>query len=102
MSAAATHYRMMKNSGAGGGLQYSRSRSCPTPASRSTGDARVHRRDVRRPACSMYGTTEIGVVLVNYPGRDATSWSSQARWASRCPALRVEVQTPTERPARRA
>ena len=31
-------------------------------------DRGVRRGDVRHPVCSMYGTTEIGVILVNYPG----------------------------------
>jgi acetyl-CoA synthetase len=44
----------------------------------------------------MYGTTEIGVVLVNYPGAEDFR-SSRARSASRCPGSRSQVQTP-ERP----
>jgi acetyl-CoA synthetase len=73
MSAAATHYRMMKNSGQGEAL--------------ARGDHSFHFKKLsytgepidpatlewideyfKVPACSMYGTTEIGVVLVNYPG----------------------------------
>lgn len=73
MSAAATHYRMMKNSGQDVAI--------------ARGDYRFHFKKLsytgepidpstlewidevfKIPACSMYGTTEIGVVLVNYPG----------------------------------
>ncbi len=62
------YYRMMKNSARANEFKFS-SRSSLTPASPS-----IRRplefidQDVSRPACSMYGTTEIGVVLVNYPG----------------------------------
>ena len=47
-----------------------------------------------RRLCSMYGTTEIGVILANYPGARRISPSSRARSASRCPACSVEVQRP--------
>jgi acetyl-CoA synthetase len=69
MSAAATHYRMMKNSGKAANSG-SISRSCPTRASRSTPRRSTSSTNISVPACSMYGTTEIGVVLVNYPGAD--------------------------------
>ena len=96
LSAAATHYRMMKNSGAASRFA--------TPCKMSfTGEPidatpGVHRTHFRRPLCSMYGTTEIGVVLVNYPGADDFA-SSRARWASRCPASRSRCNGPTARRA---
>lgn len=70
MSAAATHYRMMKNSGKGGDYQFHFKKLSYTgepidPATLEWIDAHF-----KVPACSMYGTTEIGVVLVNYPGAD--------------------------------
>ena len=51
------------------------------------------------PACSMYGTTEIGVVLVNYPGaRDFTV--KPGSLGKPVPGLKLEVQradgTPTD------
>ena len=68
MSAAATHYRMMKNSGKGGDFQFHFNKLSFTgepidPATLEWIDATF-----KVPACSMYGTTEIGVVLVNFPG----------------------------------
>ena len=68
MSAAATHYRMMKNSGKGGDYNFHFNKLSYTgepidPATLDWIDA-----NFKVPACSMYGTTEIGVVLVNYPG----------------------------------
>ena len=44
-----------------------------------------------RPVCSMYGTTEIGVILVNYPGRERLRrQAGLARQAD--PRRQVEVQ----------
>ena len=70
MSAAATHYRMMKNSGKARDFAFSIKKLSYTgepidPATLEFIDETFH-----VPACSMYGTTEIGVVLVNYPGAE--------------------------------
>jgi len=70
MSAAATHYRMMKNAGTAGDFDFSIRKLSYTgepidPATLDFIDDTFH-----VPACSMYGTTEIGVVLVNFPGAD--------------------------------
>ena len=94
MSAAATHYRMMKNSRRGRRLHVLASRSCPSPASRS-----IRRRSSSStqtfhvPACSMYGTTEIGVVLVNYPGA-SDFVVKPGSLGKPVPGLKLEVQTP--------
>lgn len=68
MSAAATHYRMMKNSGAAGKYSYHFKKLSFTgePIDDETGT--FVRDTFGLEVCSMYGTTEIGVVLVNYPG----------------------------------
>jgi acetyl-CoA synthetase len=68
ISAAATHYRMMKNSGKARDFAFSIRKLSYTgepidPATLEFIDQTFH-----VPACSMYGTTEVGVVLVNYPG----------------------------------
>jgi acetyl-CoA synthetase len=68
LSAAATHYRMMKNSAKAQEFAFSIRKLSYTgepidPATLEFIDQTFH-----VPACSMYGTTEIGVVLVNYPG----------------------------------
>ena len=69
ISAAATHYRMMRNSGARRRSPLLPSRSSPSPASRST--AR-RRRSSRRPsACRCAACTarpRSASILVNYPG----------------------------------
>ena len=68
MSAAATHYRMMKNAERAHAFDFSIAKLSYTgepidPATLEFIDQTFH-----VPACSMYGTTEIGVVLANYPG----------------------------------
>ncbi|MDP3676681.1 MAG: AMP-binding protein [Novosphingobium sp.] len=70
MSAAATHYRMMKNSEKAGKFAFHFRKLSYTgepidPATLGFIDTYF-----KVPACSMYGTTEIGVVLVNYPGAE--------------------------------
>ncbi|NGY04040.1 acyl-CoA synthetase [Solimonas terrae] len=70
MSAAATHYRMMKNTGRASEFGFFFKKLSFTgepidPATLEFIDQTFH-----VPACSMYGTTEIGVVLVNYPGAE--------------------------------
>ena len=68
MSAAATHYRMMKNSGVAEKYSYHFKKLSFTgePIDDETGA--FVRSTFGLEVCSMYGTTEIGVVLVSYPG----------------------------------
>jgi acetyl-CoA synthetase len=98
MSAAATHYRMMKNSRAGRRLRVRLRKLSYTGEPIDPATLEFIDRTFHVPACSMYGTTEIGVVLVNYPGAP-TSPSSRARWASRCPGCKLQVQMPDGSPA---
>jgi acetyl-CoA synthetase len=68
LSAAATHYRMMKNTGKSADYTFRIEKMSYTgePIDPATLDWIDETFGV--DACSMYGTTEIGVVLVNYPG----------------------------------
>jgi acetyl-CoA synthetase len=68
MSAAATHYRMMKNSGKGGDYTFHCNKLSYTGEPIDPATLEWIDEHFKVPACSMYGTTEIGVVLVNYPG----------------------------------
>ena len=68
MSAAATHYRMMKNSGKGGDFTFHFEKLSFTGEPIDPATLEWIDEYFKVPACSMYGTTEIGVVLVNYPG----------------------------------
>jgi len=68
LSAAATHYRMMRNSGAASKYQYSIRKLSFTGEPIDSETAAFAEATFGTPVCSMYGTTEIGVILVNYPG----------------------------------
>ena len=97
MSAAATHYRMMKNSGKSQEFSFSIRKLSYTgepidPATLEFIDQTFH-----VPACSMYGTTEIGVVLVNYPG--ATDFLVKPGSLGKpVPGLKLQVQKPDGTP----
>lgn len=68
LSAAATHYRLMKNSGKSTQYDYYIEKLTYTgePTDSTTEQFIIDTFGQR--ACSMYGTTEVGVILVNYPG----------------------------------
>jgi acetyl-CoA synthetase len=68
MSAAATHYRMMKNSGKADDFAFRFQKLSYTGEPIDSATLDWIDSYLKVPACSMYGTTEIGVVLVNYPG----------------------------------
>lgn len=70
MSAAATHYRMMKNSGKAAEFEFAFRKLSYTGEPIDTSTLEFIEQTFHIPVCSMYGTTEIGVVLVNYPGAD--------------------------------
>ncbi len=97
MSAASTHYRMMKNSGLAGDYAFQFNKLSYTgepidPATLEFVDATF-----KTPACSMYGTTEIGVVLVNYPGADDFA-VKPGSLGKAVPGQRLEVQRPDGAP----
>jgi acetyl-CoA synthetase len=96
-SAAATHYRMMKNSGKAQDFTFSIRKLSYTgepidPATLEFIDKTFH-----VPACSMYGTTEIGVVLVNYPGAD-DFLVKPGSLGKPVPGLKLQVQKPDGSP----
>jgi acetyl-CoA synthetase len=97
MSAAATHYRMMKNSGRSLDFNFSIEKLSYTgepidPATLAFIDQTFH-----TPACSLYGTTEIGVVLVNYPG--APDYAVKPGSLGKpVPGLKLQVQKPDGTP----
>ncbi len=98
MSAAATHYRMMKNSGSAGEYKFAIKKLSYTgepidPATLGFIDQTFH-----IPVCSMYGTTEIGVVLVNYPGADDFT-VKPGSLGKPVPGLKLQVQNPDGSPS---
>ena len=68
LSAAATHYRMMRNCGAAPNYAYFLDKLSFTGEPIDSETADFAEQTFGHPVCSMYGTTEIGVILVNYPG----------------------------------
>jgi acetyl-CoA synthetase len=98
MSAAATHYRMMKNSGKAKDFKFFFKKLSYTgepidPATLEFIDETFN----HIPACSMYGTTEIGVVLVNYPG--APDYVVKPGSLGKpVPGLKLQVQNPDGSP----
>ena len=98
MSAAATHYRMMKNSGKAGEFNFHFKKLSYTGEPIDPSTLEFIEKYFKVPACSMYGTTEIGVVLVNYPGAEDFE-VKPGSLGKPIPGLKLEVQrldgTPT-------
>lgn len=68
MAAAATHYRMLRNSGVAPRYRHSLRKLSFTGEPLDSETAGFIRAHFGLEAASMYGTTEVGVVLVSYPG----------------------------------
>ncbi len=70
LSAAATHYRMMKNAGTAGRHAFSLEKSSFTGEPMDTGTANWAKAAFGQYPGSFYGTTEVGVLLGSYPGAE--------------------------------
>jgi len=70
ISAAATHYRMMRVSGAAHEHRYFFEKTSFTGEPIDSQTTSFCEATFGRPMYSMYGTTEIGVILVSYPGAE--------------------------------
>jgi acetyl-CoA synthetase len=97
MSAAATHYRMMRKSGAAGRYRLALKKLSFTGEPIDSETAAFVEEAFGHPAGSMYGTTEIGVILVSYPGA-ADFVNKPGSLGKPIPGGRVEVQAPDGRP----
>lgn len=91
ISAAATHYRMMRNCGAAAKYRYVLEKVSFTGEPIDSETSQFVEATFGRPVCSMYGTTEIGVCLVNYPGAPDFV-VKPGSLGKAIPGLRVEVQ----------
>lgn len=98
MSAAATHYRMMKNSEAADGFTFALRKLSYTGEPIDPATLEFIDRTFHVPACSMYGTTEIGVVLVNYPGADDYA-VKPGSLGKAVPGQKLQVQNPDGTPS---
>ncbi len=99
LTAAATHYRMMRNSGVAEDFDYSFEKLSFTGEPIDTETANYVERVFGTKVRSMYGTTEIGVIIANYPGADDLEVRDGAMGKA-VPGVEVEVQnadgTPTK------
>lgn len=93
MSAAATHYRMMKNTGKADEFSFYFKKLSFTGEPIDPATLEFIDQYFKVPACSMYGTTEIGVVLVNYPGAEDFS-VKPGSLGKPVPGLKLEVHRP--------
>jgi acetyl-CoA synthetase len=93
LSAAATHYRMMRNSGAAAQYRHAIRKLSFTGEPMDAATRTFVEETFGVPVCSTYGTTEIGVILADYPG--ATDHLVKAGALGKpVPGVRVEVQRP--------
>jgi acetyl-CoA synthetase len=91
MSAAATHYRMMNASGVAEQYRYAIKKLSYTGEPIDQTTLKFVEDIFHVPVCSMYGTTEVGVILVNYPGADDFK-VKPGSLGKAVPGQRVEVQ----------
>ena len=98
MSAAATHYRMMKNSGHAGDFTFAIRKLSYTGEPIDPATLDFIENTLHVPACSMYGTTEIGVVLVNFPGAEDYT-VKPGSLGKPIPGQKLEVQRPDGTPS---
>jgi acetyl-CoA synthetase len=93
LSAAATHYRMMMNAGKAAQYRFALEKLSYTGEPIDDETLKFVDKIFHRPVCSMYGTTEIGVILVNYPG--ASDFPVKPGSLGKAvPNIEVEVQKP--------
>ena len=97
LSAAATHYRMMRVSGAASRFAYRLKKLSFTGEPIDSETLHFAETTFGAPVCSMYGTTEIGVVLVNYPGAPDFA-VKPGSLGKPVPGGRVEVQDASGHP----
>ena len=97
LSAAATHYRMLKGSGQTAAYHYGIRKLSFTGEPMDSATRTFVGATFGAPACSMYGTTEVGVILADYPGA-ADYTVKPGALGKPVPGVRVEVQGEDGRP----
>ena len=93
LSAAATHYRMIKTSEAASRYRHAIRKLSFTGEPMDSDTRAFVEATYRVPVCSMYGTTEVGVILADYPGA-ADYLVKPGALGKPVPGVRVEVQRP--------
>ncbi|HLT98300.1 MAG TPA: acyl-CoA synthetase [Burkholderiaceae bacterium] len=99
MSAAATHYRMIRNAPEARQYNYSIQKLSFTGEPIDSATESFIEDLFGTTACSMYGTTEIGVILVSYPGAPDFQ-VKPGSLGKPIPGGVVEVQDPEGRPCK--
>ena len=97
LAAAATHYRMMKSSGETGNYRLAIRKLSFTGEPIDSATLAFVQEALGVPVCSMYGTTEVGAILVDYPGAEDYVVKPGAL-GKPVPGVRVEVQAPDGQP----
>jgi acetyl-CoA synthetase len=97
LSAAATHYRMLKSSGRAEAYRYNLRKLSFTGEPMDSATRGFVEATFGAPVCSMYGTTEVGVILADYPGA-ADYTVKPGALGKPVPGVRVEVQSADGRP----
>jgi acetyl-CoA synthetase len=98
LSAAATHYRMMKNCGAAARYPVRLAKMSFTGEPIDSETLAFAETAFGTRMCSMYGTTEVGVILADYPG--AADYAPRSGALGKpLPGMRVEVQAPDGTPS---
>ncbi|WP_370203160.1 acyl-CoA synthetase, partial [Salipiger bermudensis] len=98
LTAAATHYRMMRNSGQAERFTYNFDKLSFTGEPIDSETAAYVERVFGTKVRSMYGTTEIGVIIANYPGAEDLEVRDGAMGKA-VPGVEVEVQRDDGSPA---
>ena len=97
LSAAATHYRMMKAAGTADRYRYVIRKLSFTGEPLDEATRAFVETIFGVPVCSMYGTTEVGVILASYPG--APDFAVKPGSLGRpVPGVEVAVRRPDGRP----
>ncbi|MBN9669024.1 acyl-CoA synthetase [Roseibium aggregatum] len=99
LTAAATHYRMMRNSGEAENFTYAFEKLTFTGEPIDSETASFCEKVFGTKVRSMYGTTEIGVIISNYPGADDLEVRDGAMGKA-VPGVEVEVQGPDGNPVK--
>jgi acetyl-CoA synthetase len=93
LSAAATHYRMMRSAGTAGRYRYAIRKLSFTGEPIDEATRLFVEATFGTPVCSMYGTTEVGVILASYPGAPDFV-VKPGSLGKPVPGVEVEVQRP--------
>jgi acetyl-CoA synthetase len=97
LSAAATHYRLMRNAGTAGRYRFALRKLTFTGEPLDSDTRAFARSAFGRAPLSFYGSTEVGVVLGGYPGAGDLCVPDGAL-GKPMPGMRVEVQDADGRP----